>query len=346
MEKVHYYNFHDLLKVQALILRSGWFDSYLEKTFSHYEVEALDHIDLFIRIGPFSPDLKDCAIVDGKYFVKKDYLFYRSSYKMAWWETEIEGIEGGVTRVRIRSNSFGRMVFPGETIYNLIRFKLAMKGYPLLHGSGVGKDGMVSLFSARGGTGKTISTINFVRRGYDYYSDDSVILGDREIFSFIVPFNLRFTYDVESLLGIKFSAKTKKELFLKRLVHYFTFGKINLFTTLEAREVFPNAIRNRGNLKRVYLLIQGPGFGIERNVLKALATKQLLINVLFESVELTQWLLAYGFCNPGSPIPHFWEEFKKQIDLKLDNIACHRITLPRGYTQEIFEELYEEVACN
>lgn len=343
MERPHNYNFHDLLKVQIIILEPGWFDSYLEKTFRYYEVGELEHLDLIIRVGSFIPNLKDCAIIDGKYFVRRNYIFYKSSYKMGWWETEIEGIEKGITQVRIRGNSLGRMVFPGETIYNLIRFKLAMRGYPLLHGSGVGKNGIAYLFSARGGTGKTISSINFVRRGFDYYSDDSVILGDHEIFSFIVPFNLRFTYDVESLLGIKFSPKTKRELFWKRLIHYFTIGKINLFTTLEAKDVFPNAIRDRGNLKEVFLLIQGPCFSIERNILKAHITKQLLINVLFESAELTKCLLAYSFCNPGSPISHFWEEFGKQVDRNLKGVACHQISLPREYTKSIFEELYKEV---
>ena len=170
-----------------------------------------------------------------------------------------------------------------------------------------------------------------------------MILGDHEIFSFIVPFNLRFTYDVESLLGIKLSLKTKRECFWKRLIHYFTIGKINLFTTLEAKEVFPNAIRDRGNLKKVVLLIQGPSFAVERNILKAHVTKQLLINVLFESAELTKCLLAYSFCKPRSRIPHFWEEFGKQIDRNLEGVACHRISLPREYTKSIFEEFYEEV---
>jgi len=343
VEKIHLYNFHDLLNVRILIRRPSWFDSYLEKTFGYYEVKTLGPIDLSIDIGPFTPQIQDCAMIDGKYFVRRDYIFYRTNYKMAWWETEINGIEKETTQVGIQCNQFGRVVIPGETIYNLIRFKLATKGYPLVHGSGVGKDGNAYLFSARGGTGKTISTLNFVRRGFDYYSDDSVILGDHEILGFIVPFNLRFTYDVEALLGIKFSQKTRRELFLKRLLYFLTLGQISLFTTIEAKQVFPSAIRDRAHLKKVYILFHGPEFTIEKNVPLEWAVNDLLINFQFECPELISLLLAYSYCYPENPLSDFWEKINERLVDSLRGIETHRISIPIFYSDEIFNRVYEEV---
>ena len=345
MERVHYYNFHNLLKVQIIIHRPGWFDSYLEKTFHHYEVDGLKDPNLIIRIGPFPPKLKDCAIVDGKYFVRRDYFFYKSYYKMAWWGTEIEGIESELTEVRIDCNGFGRMIIPGETIYNLIRFKLGQKGFPLIHGSAVGKNGMAYVFSARGGTGKTITTLNFVKRGFDFYSDDSVILGNHEIFGFIVPFNLRFTYDIESLLGMRFSWATRRELFLKRLINYLTFGKVSLFTTLEAKQVFPQTIRDRAHLNKVYILFQGPTFAIEENIPLKWATTDILINMQFECPELISLLLAYSYCFPNNPLSDFWERIEENISNALKGVEVHRISIPVFYSEEIFGRIYEEVSA-
>jgi len=342
-ERTHFYNFHDLLHVRIIIRRPSQFDGYLKKTFSYYEVKNLDRIDLSIEIGPFSPKIKNCAIIDGKYFVRKDYIFYRTNYKMAWWQTEINGIEQETTQVGIRCNQFGRIIIPGETIYNLIRFKLATKGYPLVHGSGVGKGEKAYLFSARGGTGKTISTLNFVRRGFDYYSDDSVILGDHEILGFIVPFNLRFTYDVETLLGIKFTPKTKRELFLKRLLYFFTLGQISLFTTLEAKEIFPSSIRERAFLKKVYILFHGPEFAVEKNVPLEWVVNDLMINFQFECPELIGLLLAYSYCFPETPISNFWEEIKQRLVYSLRGIETHRISIPIFYNDEVFNRVYEEV---
>ncbi len=344
MFRTHYYNFHDLLKVRIIIHEPGWFDSYLEKTFHHYEVDRLNQIELSIEIGPFSPELKDCAIVDGKYFIRKDYIFYKSSYKMAWWETEIEGIEKELTKVRIKCNNLGRMVIPGETIYNLIRFKLGQKGYPLLHGSAVGKDGVAYVFSARGGTGKTISTLNFVRRGFDFFSDDSVILEDHEVFGFIVPFNLRFTYDIETLLGIKFSYKIKRDLFLKRLIYFLTLGHISLFTTLEAREVFSHQIKNHAPLKKVFILFQGPTFNIEKNFPLEWGVVDLLINMQFECPELIRTLLAYSYCFPQNPLTDFWEKIARQIKNAMNGVELYRISIPIFYSQEVFNLIYNEVS--
>jgi hypothetical protein len=343
VEKIHFYNFHNLLRVQVIIRRPHWFDSYLENTFRHYEVEALNSIDLSIDIGPFSPKIGECAIVDGKYFVRRDYIYYKTKYKIAWWETEIRGIEKERTDVGIQCNPFGRAVIPGETIYNLIRFKLATRGYPLVHGSAVGKDGGAYLFSARGGTGKTISTLNFVKRGFDYYSDDSVILGDHEIFGLIVPFNLRFTYDVEALLGVKFSPKTKRELFLKRLLYFLTLGQISLFTTLEAKEVFAASIRERALLKKVYILFHGPEFAIEKDVPLEWVVNDLLINFQFECPELIGLLLAYSYCYPENPLSHFWERVNQQLYDSLSGVESHRISIPTLYSDEVFSRVYQEV---
>jgi hypothetical protein len=262
---------------------------------------------------------------------------------MAWWETEIHGIEKEKTEVRIQCNPFGRAVIPGETIYNLIRFKLATQGYPLVHGSAVGKDGAAYLFSARGGTGKTISTLNFVKRGFDYYSDDSVILGDHEILGLIVPFNLRFTYDVEALLGIKFSPKTKRELFLKRLLYFLTLGQISLFTTLEAKEVFAASIRERALLKKVYILFHGPEFAIEKDVPLEWVVNDLLINFQFECPELIGLLLAYSYCYPENPLSHFWERVNQQLYDSLSGVESHRISIPTLYSDEVFSRVYQEV---
>lgn len=343
MQTSHFYNLHNILKIRTVIENPGRYDSYLEKTYRHYEVEDEGDADLVITIGRFAADLSGCAMVDGKYFVKDNYLFYRSRYKLAHWNTEIQGIEGRVTRVRIDCNSFGRMVIPGETIYNLIRFKLAQKGYPLIHGSAVGQGGDGYVFSARGGTGKTITSLNFVRRGLDFYSDDSVMLHGESALGFVVPFNLRFTYDVESLLGVHFSGAVRRELFVKRLISLFTLGRISLFTTLEPKEVFPRSIRDKARLKKAFILVQGPRLSIEEHIPLEWATQEMLINMQFEAPELTGLILAYSYCFPLSPAGDFWDRVEGQIRDSLAGAETHRITVPVVYTKEVFEEIYRKV---
>lgn len=234
---------------------------------------------------------------------------------------------------------------PGRRFIISFDLNWVKKGYPLIHGSAVGKDGRAYVFSARGGTGKTITTLNFVKRGFDFYSDDSVILGDHEIFSFVVPFNLRFTYDIESLLGIQFSPKTKRELFLKRCIYFLTAGKISLFTTLEAKQIFPYAIRSRGSLEKVYILFQGPEFSLEKNIPLEWATTDTLVNMQFECPELISLLLAYSYCFPKSVLSNFWEKIGGNIIDALKGVETHRISIPVSYTEEIFDRIYNEASA-
>jgi hypothetical protein len=158
------YNYHDILKMRIIRRKKSIFDAYLEKLFSHYEVDEIDNSDLCIMIGEFSPDLKDCFVVDNHYYVKEDYIFYENKYKYARWKVEISGLESAQTNVRIASNPFGRVVFPGETVYSLMRYKLALKGHPLIHGSGVGLNGKGHIFSSRSGTGKRLLLFSLLRR--------------------------------------------------------------------------------------------------------------------------------------------------------------------------------------
>lgn len=342
MEKVSYYNFHNILKVKIVKCRKSVFDNYLDKTFYHYEADKLDNIDLSIFIGKVLPDKENCFIVDGRYYVKKDYIFYENTYKYARWKVEIKGLESAETEVNIQSNVPGRVVFPGETIYSLIRYKLCLKGYPLIHGSGVSLNNHGYLFSARPGTGKTITTVNLVKKGFDYYSDDSVILGKREFFSFIVPFNLRFTYDVEKLLGIHFSPSIRFQLFWKRMLYFLTLKKVSLFTTLKAEDVFKDAIKEKTNISKVYVMMQGWEFSVKKYRRREDIAKKIFLNLWFESPELISMHYAYNFVFPDSSLANFWNNTYDSIFQAIENVQYYEVILPFNYSEDIFERFYEE----
>ncbi|MEW6170176.1 MAG: hypothetical protein AB1472_01240 [Candidatus Omnitrophota bacterium] len=338
----HFYNFHNILKLQITRQKKSIFDEFLNNTFSYYEVSDISNPDLFVFIGDFKPDLKNCFIVDGRYYIKKDYIFYQNSYKYAHWKVEIKGLESDKTNVSINSNKVGRIVFPGETIYSLIRYKLALKGYPLIHGSGVGINDKGYVFSARGGTGKTITAINLVKRGFDYYSDDSLILGEGKIFSFIVPFNLRFTYDVEKLLGIEFTNRTRCELFWKKILYYLTLKRISLFTTIKAKDIFKEAIKEDGRIDKFFVLTQGPEFMIKDNLKKEEMVKKIFLNIWFESPELIAMQYAYSFVYPKSLVANFWENMNNLISKNIDRLKYYEVIIPPKYTKDIFDRFFNQ----
>lgn len=339
-----FYNFHNLLTLQIKRDSRSLFDYYLDSVFAHYEVSSQEKPDLVISIGGEAPIKKNCFWIDGKYAVSENSIYYRNQYKAARWGIEIRGLESEQTTVWIHGNRFARPVLAGETLYSLLRFKLARKGYTMVHASGVGVGSGGFFFAARGGVGKTITALHAVRRGAVLFGDDTVIVGPQgKMFSFAVPFNLRFTYDVERLMGIRFPWRLRLELALKKLLARLTFGRYRLFTVLSPGEVFPQSIGKEIPLCGAFILVQASPFEIVREESQEMFFSRLLQIVQFESPELTAMLRAYAHIFPGSSVGRFWEEFRRVLTQNLVGIPSFRVSLPRHYETKYFETFWEEM---
>jgi hypothetical protein len=335
---VDQYNINDLVTLRIRRRRRTWADSVLDSTFAYYRLEpTAGEVDIDVTVGPFEPDLGGTLSVDGRYWVAPDRIFYHSRLKVGRWQTEIRGLEGNRLRVRIASNTPARMVFPGETVYSLVRLSLARRGHLLLHGPAVTSDGRALLLAARSGAGKTITAVNFARRGWGFMGDDSTILTDDGLRSFIVPFNLRFTYDVERLLGIRFSRRKRLEILMKRCLSLATLGHINLFSRIAPADVFGKQIVDAAPLGAVYLLVQGPETTISEPWPLQPFAESVFINTLFEADELWAMLLAYRYGNPGSRLANLWDDARKTLHRQLANCLCRRVTVPGQYTPDVFD---------
>jgi hypothetical protein len=333
-----HYDFHGLLSMRVRRDRRTRADGYLDSTFAYYRTpEPRGEADIDVDVGPFEPDLEGTVRLDGRWWVAPGRVVFESRLKMAWWRTQIEGLEGGPLRVRIHANWPGRMVFPGETIYSLVRLRLAEKGLLLLHAPAVTHAGRALLLPARSGTGKTITAINFAQRGWGFMGDDSSIVTPDGAASFIVPFNLRFTYDVERLLGIRFSRRKRAEIFLKKCLGIATRGRITLFSRIYPWDIFGPQIVDRAPLGAVYILIQGPCPAVSEPQPPDLFTKSVLVNTLFEADELRAMLLAYCYVNTGSPLKDLWHDFERQMAARFARAVLRTVTVPPAYTPDVFE---------
>lgn len=344
---VHDYDFHGLLSLRIRRSRITRADSFLDDTFAHYRVEGLSRQpDIDVAVAPFTPDLAGCMRLDGRWFVRPGRIVFESRLKVARWLTQIDGLDGPHLCVRVAPNWSGRMVFPGETIYSLIRLRLAEKGLLLLHGPAVTHGGKALLLPARGGTGKTITAVNFARRGWGFMGDDSAIVTEDGVRSFVVPFNLRFTYDIERLLGIRFSPEKRREIFLKKCLSAATLGRINLFSRILAGDVFGDCIVEDSPLGAVYCLIQGPEASISPPQPAEPFARSVLINTLFEADELRAMLLAYCYANPRSPLRRLWDDFERLMADRFRRVILRRVTVPPNYTPDVFDMIHRQAEAD
>lgn len=339
------YNFHGILRVKLLRdRRYPFFDSYLEYVFSRYETKTSEEPDLLIRLGGKPETFKNFYWVDGKYAVRENKIGYETRYKSARWSVLIDGIESPKTVVSIGANLLARPVLTGDTLYSLIRYKLAQKKCVLLHASGISVDGKGFFFAARGGVGKTITAIRSVNRGALLYGDDSVVItGEGQMLGFSVPFNLRFHYDVEKMLGTRFPFSLRAEIGLKKLISFLTFGRYRLFTVLPPEKIYPQSLGEQVNLNTAYLLKSGAEFKIEEASDPELFLDQLIRIIQFESAELIPLLRAYSHVYPGSAMLSFWPDLRKILKEALNPVSCRQVTLPSVYEEKYFNAIWDQL---
>lgn len=341
--KERYYNFHNILKVAVIGGFRKGIDSYFNMLYDYYRVDKIDTPNLVIYIKKFKPSKSNCYILDDYYYVKENYIYCKHRYKIAKWEVEIYGLDKDETIVYINPNLYAGLVAPGETISQLIRYKLAVMDFPVVHGYCIGKNNGAYLFPSSSGTGKTISAINFVKRGYKFFGDEKVILGSGEVYNFIFPLNIKYTYNRKKILNISFDYKTSIMSFFKRLLFYITFGQINLFANVLPQRLFPESIGIRSELRSIYIMIQGPEFAVEYNIDKNEFIKQLITNIQCEFIEFIGYILAYSYIFPHSEIAKFWARQEDIIKRHISNIPCHRIIVPKYYSMEIFNNILREI---
>ena len=112
---------------------------------------------------------------------------------------------------------FPWMFFPDFVLHiyvlqPLIEMLLLRKGYMLVHAGAVSGEGKAYLIAGRGGSHKTNFVMGLMKRGYNYISDDMVILNEKEVLSFPHSVSL-FDFSCSIILILKIHNVLHKFLF-------------------------------------------------------------------------------------------------------------------------------------
>jgi hypothetical protein len=138
-----------------------------------------------------------------------------------------------------------------------------------LHAGAVEKNGKAYVFTGKGGVGKTSCVLNLLKEGYNYLSDDWLIVGDGKAFSLlrrihIFDYNLRHKEIARKLLGHKrllyilegklldYGSKFSPHKYLK-----FVFDKLKErnMLTVELHKIYPEAkVTSSSLISKVFLL--------------------------------------------------------------------------------------------
>jgi len=337
-----YYNIENLVKF-ALIGPRRFSNSY---RYSNYKVDFIsdNELDLIIRLNSFKPDIKDCSILDDKYYIRKNYFYCKEDdYKILRWEVEIKNLESLPIHVNINLKpsllkimNVSYILLEGIIIDPLIHYILTLKKCALIHASCIAREDEGFMFIARGGAGKTTIATHLIGKGFNFISDNYTILTpEKDVIGFIEPLNI-FTYNLNKNIRVNFIRKT--ELKIKSLIYKLSKEYIKLFTRINPLDIFTN-IDKKTKLRATFLLLPCNEakntiqlFRISKDKL----TKHICYNQILEFPYFDRYITVYSYVLPNSIMSEHWENYRNLLDNNLcENI--YLIKIPQIINKDVTE---------
>lgn len=284
---------------------------------------------LTVTIGDFTPDILGCDLVDGKYHIRNDYIYFRDAYKIARWEAEISGFENGPVAIRLNCNTFG-LIYAMVLIEFFMRYLLVQKGYALIHSFGIVQNGHGYLFPARSGVGKTVTSTYFLSEGYRLLSDNFIIVKDTNMFSFPTPM-LIFSYNVTGPLKKRIPGRQRLGIFYKNLLYRATAGYAKFLTPVQIQNVFPGQIQDRSPIRDIIITVAGDTYKTEQNIDKNRLPALLCAINKFETTYYLKMIESYRLLFPQSGLSTHWDRLTTVLENTVSWLPCHLLQVPTTY---------------
>lgn len=334
------YNIHGWLKIRISSL-SWHLIKALNCQYSYFESE--DHLnpDIDVEVGDFAPDLKSCFSLDHKYFIKKDFIYFEDNDKRLRWKVQIEGLEQNKIRIKYFAPNgvymkYPWMFFPDLILHlyvlqPLLEMRLSKKGFVALHAGAVHRNGKAYLIAGRGGAHKTNFVLELMKRGYDYISDDAIILDRKEVFSFPHSISLfDFIYRYLGREEMNLIEKVRLFMFLRRGIPP-SFKVVDHSPLKGLTLLIPT---NRPDVK----IVDGVDF---RGMLKMLLFNQTMERTSYVSHKtvIGKYFDAYRFIFPESTFFPKREEWEDLLMESFEGIPFRVLEMPVQWQSHFTEKL-------
>jgi len=334
------YNFHNL--ITAVINRGtthSLFDPFNLK-FSFFQAKMVENPDIILNVREFQPQKSGEYSIDHKYSIEKNYFFCSESSKNASWKLEIINLDEKVTTINVSCSMKGLNsimypdFFPQNILLKVIEYKLFLKGYFLVHGASVSKNGNSYVLLGRGGSFKTSICMDLIRNeGYSYQGDDRVIIGPDQVYAF--PMNLNvFAYMIGNLKNENGWG----------IVH-----KLRCFLLTQRGKIFSCNVVNAAKIKKIFVIqrVNKKGLGVNNlsrdqyeNILLFNNRLEDFIDIQFLGISnapVFRYFLSYLNVYPDSQLNEFLTEFGNKLHSTISGKQIQILEIPRDYSPGVAE---------
>ena len=328
------FNIHNLLFFKIEGMNKSYLD-YLGREYAFFRTEEKVAPDVEVVIADHVYPDSNCRLVDNKYFVKDGYLYCKDRYKVVRWSLSIDDLEGK-TVVRFSGGIWGEHVLKDFIIEPLIGFKLAGRGFSVLHASAIGINDDGFIFAGEPEAGKTASILSLSFPDNVFLSDEITVLSnDGTVYSFPSP--IRIYYHNLKDMAIpsqEITPRQKLEVKIKHLVYVLSLGHAKFPLYVNAEKFFER-IGGAYPLRCLILLTRTKGENMD---ITEIADKKALVErlVLINEQQFPYWfkyVSAYSSVYPSSQVAAYSQMMAGNLSQALDKVACYEIKAPHRFLE-------------
>jgi len=328
------FNIHNLLylKIEGMNKR---YLNYLGSQYAFFRTEEEVNPDIEVIIEDrIYPD-SNCRLVHNKYFVKDGYLYCRDRYKAARWSLSIDGLKGK-TVVHFSGGIWGWHILKEFIIEPLISFKLATKGFCMLHASSIAINNGGFIFTGGPKAGKTTSILSLNTNNNVFLSDEITLLSkDGVVYSF--PSSIRICYERLKGMTSAYNKLTPQQILgtrIRHFAHILSLGYVVFPTDISAERFFKK-IGGAYPLRCLVILTKYRGENMD---VTKIANKNELVErlVLINAQQFPYWfkyVSAYSSVYPSSQIASYSQVVMDNLSEALDKVPCYEIKTPHKFSK-------------
>ncbi len=328
------FNIHNLLYLKIEGMNKRYLD-YLDREYSFFKTGEKIDPDVEVVIADYIDQDSNCRLVDNKYFVKDGYLYCKDSYKVVRWSLSIDDLEGK-TVVHFSGGIWGEHVLKEFIIEPLIGFKLATKGFCILHASAIAINDVGFIFAGGPEAGKTASILSLNVHNNVFLSDEITLLSkDGMVYSFPSPIRICY-YRLKGMASVyrKMTLQQKLETRIRHFAHILSLGYAAFPLDISAEKLFKR-IGGVYPLRCLILLTRTEGENID---VTEITNKKELVErlVLINEQQFPHWfkyVSAYSSVYPSSQIASYSQVMVDNLSEALGKVQCYEIKAPHKLSE-------------
>lgn len=341
--QVTHYNIHDILTFEVQSF-SNRYSRLVENEYSTYRVSGkIDgKPDIKLILGSCNkPKWDNVQIVDKKYFISDRSIWARDSYKVAFWDVLIKEFDKETMELHFNGNLFSPYVLIKLFVEPLIRIKMMLKGYPMVHSCCLcdGSEGVV--IPASPSTGKTMTLLNWISEGNPFVSDEYSILHCGKVYSFVTPFRFHSHNLRQNKIVQKTSLFNKVQIHLRTLLLKATRGFADITWNIAVQSALPGIIiRKETILRKIAIFTKWSGDKVViKEIDKENAIRRMVAINFFEFRQFKNYINAFGYIYPDSPLSDCYEQEKIAFRNALGNCSTFSVKVPSVYNRDTYNDI-------